>query len=253
MGLIENSSDLETMDRMYGYRARIGYTSPFSATEVFPYEFYLIAPAGVSLVISTLDVMERNKGEIDRSYDMSLQAAKALARVQVDLIVLGGVPINLSRGGNVDDLIREVERDTGVPVATSITAQIEALRILGARRVAVGHPYTPDQDKMFAGYAEKYGFEKSSVKGAGSTGPELGRMPRNAAFALCRALLEADPKADTIWLPCPHWAVAEAIEPLEKELGVNIVTALQAITWHALRRCKVSDKIEGYGRLLRDF
>ncbi len=99
--------------------------------------------------------MERTRDEIDTSYDMSLQAAKELARVKVDLIVLGGAPINLSRGGNADDLIREVERDTGVPVATSITAQVEALRSLGARRVAVGHPYTPDQDVVFAGYAEK--------------------------------------------------------------------------------------------------
>jgi maleate cis-trans isomerase len=253
MGLIDQSRDLDSGDRMYGHRARIGYTSPFAATEVFPYEFYLIAPKGVSLVVSTLGVMERSKAEIDRSYDMSLQAAKALARVQVDLIVLGGVPINLSRGSNVEALIRQVERETGVPVATSITAQIEALRTVGARRVAVGHPYTPDQDPMFAGYAEKYGFDSSSVKGAGYTGPELGRMPRNAALALGRALLEADPKADTIWLTCPHWAMAEAIEPLEQELGVTVVTALQAITWHALRRCNVTDKVEGYGRLLRDF
>jgi maleate isomerase len=251
MGLIETSRD--DTQKIYGHRARIGYTSPFAATEVFPYEFYMIAPKGVSLAISTLGVMERNKEEIDRSYDMSLLAAKELARVEVDLIMLGGVPINLSRGGNVEDLIREVERDTGVPVATSITAQIEALHKLGARRVAVGHPYTPDQDKTFAGYAERYGFEKSSVLGAGSTGPQLGRVPRNAALALGRALLKADPKADAIWLPCPHWAVAESIDMLEQELGVSVIGALQAITWNALRRCKVNDRIEGYGRLLREF
>ena len=253
MGLIEKSTDQERMGRMYGHRARIGYTSPFSATEVFPYEFYMIAPEGVSLVISTLGVMERNKEEIDRSYDMSLLAAKELARVQVDLIVLGGVPINLARGADVNDLIHEVERDTNVPVTTSISAQIDALLAVGARRVAVGHPYTPDQDRTFAGYAEKYGFEPSSVKGAGYTGPELGRMPRVAALELGRALLEADPTADTIWLPCPHWAVVDVIDLLEQELGITVVTALQAITWQALRRCQVSDRIEGYGRLLRDF
>jgi maleate isomerase len=253
MGLINKSTHQDNLDRIYGHRARIGYTSPFSATEVFPYEFYLVAPEGVSLVVSTLGVTERSKEEIDRSYDMSLQAAKELARVQVDLIVLGGVPINLSRGTNVNDLIQEVERDTKVPVATSITAQIDALRTLGARRVAVGHPYTSDQDPTFAGYSDKYGFESSSVKGAGYSGPELGRIPRIAALALGRALLKADPTADTIWFPCPHWAVAEAIEPLEQELGITVVAALQAITWHALRRCNVTDKIEGYGRLLRDF
>ncbi len=253
MALLQGSKGPERMGLIYGHRARIGYTSPFAATEVFPYEFYLMAPESVTLVISTLAVMERTRDEIDRSYDMSLRAAKELARVKVDLIVLGGVPINLSRGSDVGGLIREVERDTGVPVATSITAQVEALRKVGARRVAVGHPYKPEQDAQFAGYAEKYGFEKSSVKGAGYTGPELGRTPRNTAIALGRALIEADPKADSLWLPCPHWSVAEAIEPLEQELGIPVVSALQATVWHALRRCNVNDKVAGYGRLLREF
>lgn len=39
---------------MYGYRARIGYTSPPAATEVFPYEFYKMVPDGVTLVVNTL-------------------------------------------------------------------------------------------------------------------------------------------------------------------------------------------------------
>jgi hypothetical protein len=34
--------------RMYGHRARIGYTSPPLTTEVFPYEFYKIVPEGVT-------------------------------------------------------------------------------------------------------------------------------------------------------------------------------------------------------------
>ena len=44
-----------------------------------------------------------------------------------------------------------------------------------------------------------------------------------------------------------------AIDVLEKELGVTVVQPIQAIIWQALRRCGVDDKIEGYGRLLRDF
>ena len=60
------------------------------------------------------------------------------------------------------------------------------------------------------------------------------------------------PKTDTIWLPCPHWACAEAIEPLEKEFGVNVITANQAIAWKAMRIGGINDKIQGYGRLLRD-
>ena len=42
-------------DKPYGWRARIGYTSPPLTTEVFPYEFYKLVPDGVSLVVTSLD------------------------------------------------------------------------------------------------------------------------------------------------------------------------------------------------------
>src|SRR3954451_18113897 len=84
--------------RLYGHRARIGYTSPPLTTEVFPYDFYRIVPDGVTLVLTTLAIVERNKEEVDRSYEISMAAARAMARTGVDLVVLGGVPINLSRG-----------------------------------------------------------------------------------------------------------------------------------------------------------
>jgi arylmalonate decarboxylase len=239
---------------MYGFRARIGYTSPPAASEVFPYEFYLYAPKGVSLVISTLAIVEMNKEEIDQSYEISLKAARELARSHVDLVVLGGVPINTSRGfSNVDDLIAGVAKDVGKPVTTSITAQVDALRKVGARRVAVGHPFPADQDQMFVENLDNFGFETSVIKGAGFPAVDLGIIPATTALELGRAALAQDPKADTLWLPCPHWAVAEAIDPLERELGVNVVTAHQAITWHALRRCGINDKINGYGRLMREF
>src|SRR5262249_10976464 len=50
---------------IYGYRARIGYTCPPLSAEVFPYEFYKLVPAGVTLVITTLTVIERSPTELD--------------------------------------------------------------------------------------------------------------------------------------------------------------------------------------------
>ena len=54
-------------------------------------------------------------------------------------------------------------------------------------------------------------------------------------------------------MPSPHWPTLEAIEPLEREFGVNVMTAHQVIVWDALRRCGVDDRIEGCGRLFREF
>ena len=64
--------------RPYGYRARIGYTSPPLTTEGFPYEFYQIAPRGVSLVVTSLAIITRTKAELDDSWKISLRAAREM-------------------------------------------------------------------------------------------------------------------------------------------------------------------------------
>jgi maleate isomerase len=238
---------------MYGYRARIGYTSPPVVTEVFPYEFYQMVPKGVTLVVSTLAVVGMTKIEIDKSYNLSVEFAREMAKAGVDLVVLGGAPVNLSRGfENVDRLIKETEQAVGVPVTTSITAQIEALRTVGAKNVAVAHPFAESHNAMYRDYVDQYGFNLSGMEAAGETVTDLGRMPIETALNMGRKLKASQPHADTIWYSCPHWAVADAIDVLERELEVSIVTANQAIVWHALRRCGVNDRIEGYGRLCRE-
>jgi maleate cis-trans isomerase len=238
---------------MYGHRARIGYTSPPIVTEVFPYEFYQMVPKGVTLVVSTLAVVGMTKSEIDKSYDLSVEFAREMARAGVDLVVLGGAPINLSRGfANVDGLIKETEQAVGVPVTTSITAQIEALRKVGAKNVAVAHPFAESYNEMYRKYVDHYGFNFSGMEAAGETVTNLGRIPIDTALKMGRRLKASHPLADTIWYSCPHWAVSEAIDVLERELDVSIVTANQAIVWHALRRCGVNDRIEGFGKLLRN-
>jgi hypothetical protein len=62
------TSSATARGHVYGYRARIGYTSPPLTTEIFPYEFYKIVPAGVTLVLTTLAIVVRSKEEIERSY-----------------------------------------------------------------------------------------------------------------------------------------------------------------------------------------
>jgi maleate cis-trans isomerase len=167
-------------DDSYGRRARIGYTSPPLTTEVFPYEFYQMVPAGVTLILTTLAIVARSKDEVDRSYDISMQAAREMAAAGVDIVVLGAC-------------------------------------------------------------------------GWGSAFNQIGRIPRHAALDMGRKLKREHPAADSLLLPSPHWPTAGVIEQLERELGINVMTAQQAIVWDALRRCGVNDPIPGFGRLLREF
>jgi len=239
---------------IYGHRARIGYTSPPLTTEIFPYEFYKIVPAGVTLVITTLAIVVRSKGEVDQSYDISMKAAREMAAAGVDIVVLGGVPINLSKGyANAEQMIIDLEAELKVKVSTSASAQAKAAKALGCRKVVVAQPYELSETDRIAGYGTHFGCEVLGATGWGSAFNQIGRIPRNAAIEMGRKLMREHPDADSILLPSPHWPTAEAIDVLEGEFGVNVMTAHQAIVWDALRRCGVNDRITGFGRLFREF
>src|SRR5256885_16849704 len=123
-------------EKMYAHRARIGYTSPPLTTEVFPYEFYQIVPAGVTLVVTTLAIVVRSKTEVDQSYDISMRAAREMAAAGCDIVVLGGVPINLSRGTkNAAQMLLDLETELGLKVSTSASAQAKGAKALGCRKV----------------------------------------------------------------------------------------------------------------------
>ena len=238
---------------MYGYRARIGYTSPPVVTEVFPYEFYRIVPEGVTLALTTLVVNNATPEELEESYEISIRVAQEMGRAGVDLLVLGGVPINLCRGvDKVDDLIKTVEKRAGVPVTTSVTAQLNALRRLGARRLGV--VTTNTSSTMDWQYLEHAGYEISASIGVPTLPPlnHLGKATSKMTMDAARELKRTSQDVDTLYFPCPHRPTVDMIQEVEDDLNVNVVTASQAIIWEALRRCGINDPIPGYGRLFRN-
>jgi maleate isomerase len=239
---------------IYGCRSRIGYTCPPLCAEIFPYEFYKLVPEGVTLVITTLAVTERSRGEVDEAYDMSMRAARELAAAGVDIVFLGGVPVNLSRGHDgARDLLRTLAAELGVKVSSSVAAQEKAVKTLGCTDVVVAHPYGRHEDARLAADAERYGCNVHGVMGCGRLMTEFGSIPADAAFDLGRELMRLHPQCDGIFFPSPHWPVIEAIDVLEREFAVNVMAASQACVWDALRLTGVNDRIEGYGRLLREF
>src|SRR4051794_14165846 len=91
-GVLTNRHAQETVDprQMFGHRARIGYTAPPVFIETFPYEFYRMVPAGVTLCLTTLSFLNGTRAEYEDSFDLSLSAAQSMASAGVSLIVLGG-------------------------------------------------------------------------------------------------------------------------------------------------------------------
>ena len=245
----------ELDQRAYGYRARIGYTSPPLTTEVFPYEFYEIVPRGVSLVVTSLAITVRSRQELDDSYEISLRAAREMKAAGVDLVCLGGVPINIHHGyENAGQMIVALEAELGIKVSTSASAQASAGRKLKVRKAVLAHPYAPtDTDRISGSYEKLLDCEVLGRACWGSPFNRIGAIPQHAALEMGRKLMREHPQADTLLFPSPHWPTAHALDILEAEFGINCLGAHQAIVWDALRRCEINEPIPGFGRLFRDF
>jgi maleate cis-trans isomerase len=239
---------------MLGSRARIGYCSPPFVTETFPFEFYMMVPDGVTLLITTLEIRTRIKEEVTASHQRSLEAAKYMADAGADVVVLGGNPINQSLGmENIADVTNALAAEIGTKVITSTAAQREALQLLGAKKVAQVYCYEDAENERHANSMRNMGFEPAGVLSCGSDFQNIGRLDGELALTLSRQVKQENPDADTIHLGSAHWATAHALDQIEQELGVSVMTSQQAIVWKALRTAGITEPIEGFGRLLREF
>ncbi len=243
---------------MYGHRARIGYTSPPIVTEVFPYEFYKMAPPGVTLALTTLMVARHSKdsGEAEESWNHAVRAAREMARAKADIIVFGGGPVVYSGGARrAHDTMAALQEELGIPVTNSTTAYHQADAVLGARLVgSVTYASNPGSADHLPNerFTDPDKTTMVAQKFAGVPFVEVGTIPSEVPLQLARELKREHPEIDTIHLGSPHWGAGAVIEPLERELGVNIVQGSQAILWWALRSLGIEDRIEGYGKLLRE-
>ena len=82
----------------YGWRARVGMITPSPGHENNAYEFCLIAPEGVTVCMTSLQVMgltqEQYSGALTR---MEAAVAEMVSR-KVDVIVQAGVPLTVTQG-----------------------------------------------------------------------------------------------------------------------------------------------------------
>ncbi len=242
-------------DRIHGHRARIGYTVAAVTTEVYPIDWYRIVPDGVSLMMITLPLGDRSEDDVKKCYEISIEAAHTMARAGADLVLLGGLPINISKGDDtVEGLMARLEGEIGVKMSCSALAQVRAFKALGSKKVAVVHPFLPDQNPRHERtIAEFFGLEPAGVHAGGSSLVKLGTLAPKCALEWGRAAMAAHPEADTVYFGCPHWTVIDAIQPLEDEFGISVMTSLQAIAWDAMRQTGVEDRVPGFGRLLKEF
>jgi maleate isomerase len=238
---------------MYGWRAKIGRISPSPET-VGAEEWRRSMPDGVCLVETRTLVHDVTVEGLAEAVTQVERAALELASAEVDLILQAGTAIAFFRGlGHDAELSRRIAAATGIRATTSLTAVVEALRALGIRRPAIATSYIADIDARLKDVLEKSGFEVAAIKGMGiQKSIDMGKVKPEETYRLAKDVARSAPGADGILVSCGNLRSFEAIEPLETDTGLPVVTSNQAGLWQALRLVGVNEHLPNLGRLLRN-
>lgn len=179
------------------------------------------------------------------------EAAELLAAAPVAVIAFAFTSSAYVIGprGEGHMLTRLGQRTHGLPVVTTCAAAVEALRALGAGRIALVDPPWFDEtlNDLGRGYYEDAGFEVPYAAPCG--------LPSGQTLIGPRALHDwvaahVPDTAEAVVIGGNGFRAVGAIAALEATLGRPVLTANQVLLWAALRAAGAATTgITGYGRL----
>lgn len=218
---------------------RLGYIIPHAHVDMDAYQFYHIAPPGVMLVTTALDL--RSYSPIDVRHEISKidDRVDVLAAAAADFISLSGVPIGAAMGRKATrELVASMESRSGLRCSTDIEAHVKALEHLGARRVAVATRWPDAVVTGLRRYLEESGF---SVAATASHARSLDENKQadperdhHLALELGRRAVEEASNADALLMPGGLWFAIHAAAALETELGIPVLLNITSTLWDAL-------------------
>jgi len=237
---------------MYGWRGRIGLIVPSSNTTM-EMELHSALPEGVSLHTARMPLKNVTEEELLAMSGLAVEGARLLKDANVDLILYGCTSGSFIGGGEFDrELAEKIENEVKLPVITTSTAIVEALKILDSQRILVLTPYTDEINQREKEFLEANEFEVIDIRGLGVVdNTRIGKLEPYEAYRMAKALFTDE--ADAVFISCTNLRTFEIIEPLEEDLGVPVVTSNQASLWLALRELDVGEKIPWLGRLFTEF
>ena len=244
-----------------GWRAKFGVIGPSTNTIVEP-EFARMQPKGVTNHYSRIqnsnasavsnDTFLAGTQEIE---NLTLDAVRGVLGAQPQHIVMGMSAVTFNGGlRGADSFVQRVSQTAGgLGVSAGSHATRDALNAYGdIKRIAFISPYFPAMNEIVQTYYEEAGFEV--VRDTCLECPSwtaIAEVPRQTLIENLTKLNSDD--VDALVQVGTNLCMAQLAGEAEQWLGKPVIAINTATYWHALRKCGINDKIEGFGRLLADF
>lgn len=163
------------------------------------------------------------------------QLAKDLSVVGPQVALYLCTSGSFARGRGGERRLCKAMTSSGIPLAvTTSGALLEAADALGIGRMAIATPYDDVVTDLLATYLECAGLVVAGRSRLGLTG-EIWRLTHREIADLVRDAVTGSEQADAVFISCTNVRTYDLIGPLERELGLPVLTANQVSMWAALR------------------
>lgn len=232
----------------------IGMIVPPAAGEVPP-EAYGLYPQGVrfaarGLALGSMSVDDYGVA-VERVRDVSRQLKNDEG---AQALCLMGTSLSFFRGGAFnDELVQIMQDETGLPATTMSNAVRDALRALGARRIAVGTAYSNEVNARLRHFLEASGFDVAALTGMGIVGVDdvLKVTPQDVTDLGLRAAQMTEGPVDALFVSCGGLPALHLCAALEDRLGLPVVASSTAGAWAAVQLLGLSGRSPHLGALAR--
>lgn len=246
------------MDHL-GYRMKFGALGPSTNTIVQP-DFDDMRPVGVTNHYSRI-IIPNDPVDSDDDFlrlvaniqGSTLAAVDVLKSCEMQYLVMGMSAATFWDGrAGAQKYLAMMQERAGVGVSCGSFATEAALHAYGAKRIAFLSPYFPVANAQVRRFYEDCGF--TVVRDVCLRRPS----PVEIAWttdAMCRAALkELDgDDVDAIVQVGTNLSMVRMAAAAELFLGKPIIAINTATYWHALRAVGITDKVQGFGRLLSHY
>ena len=167
--------------------------------------------------------------------DEIASAAQLLSDCHPDLIVFHCTDTSMTQGPQGEGKILDIVKDaTGIEALATSRLVLEALQMLGMKKVVLLTPYK--SNKAVIDYLTAAGVTvlrdvamKLEAKDFGSVTP--------AQWAAMAKEIDG-PDSDGVFLSCTNTTQIEAITEIERTLGKPVVNSNQAVLWGCVRQLR---------------
>ena len=232
-------------------KTHLGVVKPTTTSNSLA-DLQALLPDDIEMIPEYTGFQYKSLDEFRNSMPIYAEKVAALAAKGADLIHPEGAPPFMLQGlAEESRLIGEWQANHGVPVFTTGTTQVAAMRALGIERFVGYTPFAGELAEAFRQYFIDSGFDVLSMgKPVADSADVYDLTTEGIRDHIIDAFGKEQGTPQALYILGSGWRVFDVIEEIEAAIGVPVLHPVAVRCWYILTTLGRAAPIAGHGRLL---